>query len=275
MKTMKRLITANTGPKGDLDTDAVQRAILQYRNTPDPVTKISPAMCVFGRPIRDFIPVAPGKFRPHDTWRETLTAREEALRKRHVRMADVLAEHTKRLLPLVVGDFVRIQNQTGPYPNKWDKTGRVVEVRQHDQYVVKVDGSGRVTSRNRRFLRKFSPVRDECPPPRSIFDDMGVRAAAPAPTATLTLGAPSTLGDAAVPHAGTGTPQREPPPTPVTGVVPVPAPGPAPPSAPPSPSPVAPPSAGPIQQPSSSGGGLRRSSRTTSVPAWHKDYSMG
>ena len=31
----------------------------------------------------------------------------------------------------------------------------MVEVRQHDQYVIRVDGSGRVTLRNRKFLRKF------------------------------------------------------------------------------------------------------------------------
>ena len=29
---------------------------------------------------------------------------------------------------------------------------------QHDQYTVKVDGTGRLTLRNRRFLRKFTPV---------------------------------------------------------------------------------------------------------------------
>ena len=101
MKAMKRLITDNTGPKGELDTDAVERAVLQYRNTPDPDTKISPAMCVFGRPIRDFIPILPGKYRPHETWRETMKAREEALRKRHIRTCDAWPEHTKRLRPLL------------------------------------------------------------------------------------------------------------------------------------------------------------------------------
>jgi len=50
---------------------------------------------------------------------------------------------------------VRIQNQTGPALNKWDRTGVVVEVRQFDQYVIRIDGSGRATVRNRKFLREF------------------------------------------------------------------------------------------------------------------------
>ncbi|KAK7489609.1 hypothetical protein BaRGS_00019243 [Batillaria attramentaria] len=115
-------------------------------------------MCIFGRPIRDFIPVHPGKYQPHTTWQETLSSREEALRNRHMRAAERLSEHTRILPPLVVGDCVRIQNQTGPNTTKWDKTGLVVEVRQFDQYVVRVDGSGRVTLRNRKFLRKYTPV---------------------------------------------------------------------------------------------------------------------
>ena len=32
----------------------------------------------------------------------------------------------------------------------------MVEVKQHDQYVIHVDGSGRVTLRNRKFLQRFS-----------------------------------------------------------------------------------------------------------------------
>ena len=132
--------------------------MLQYRNTPDRDTWLSPAMCVFGRTIRDFIPVHPGKYLPHPTWRETLAAREEALRNRHQKTCEKLTEHTKCLPPLQVGDHVRVQNQSGPNPTKWDKTGVVVEVRQFDQYVIRTDGSGRVTLRNRRFLRKYIPV---------------------------------------------------------------------------------------------------------------------
>ena len=72
---------------------------------------------------------------------------------------------------LRIGDQVRIQNQTGPHPTKWDKKGVIVEVRQYHQYVIRVDGSGRITLRNRKFLRKYTPV---CQPAekRSILDDM-------------------------------------------------------------------------------------------------------
>ena len=139
VKTVKRMIVDNTGARGELDTDNFQRAILQYRNCPDKDTKLSPAQCLFGRPIRDFIPILPGHYHPHNTWREILKARGEALRNRHMRAAERWSEHTKRLPPLVVGDKVRVQNQTGPHPTKWDKTGRITEVRQYDQYVIKMD----------------------------------------------------------------------------------------------------------------------------------------
>ena len=40
----------------------------------------------------------------------------------------------------------------------------MVEVKQFDQYVVRIDGSGRVTIRNRKFLRQYSPAYSQRPP---------------------------------------------------------------------------------------------------------------
>ncbi len=132
---------------------------------------MSPATCLFGRLVKDLIPILPGKYCPHATWKETLQLREEALRHRHLRHQEKCTEHTKALPPLQVGDHVRIQNQTGSHPLKWDRTGVVVEVRQFHQYLIKIDGSGRQTLRNRKFLRKFVPM-SVSPKRRSILDDI-------------------------------------------------------------------------------------------------------
>ena len=53
--------------------------------------------------------------------------------------------------------MVTIQNQSGRNPTRWDKTGVVIETRPHDQVVVKVDGSRRLTIRNRRFIQELNP----------------------------------------------------------------------------------------------------------------------
>ena len=81
------------------------------------------------------------------------------------------SEQTKRLPVLQVGDHVCIQNQIGNFPKRWDKTGTIIEVRQFDQYAIKVDGSGRVTLRNCKFLRKYLPVITPAKP-RSILDNL-------------------------------------------------------------------------------------------------------
>ena len=157
VKTAKRMLMENLSPAGKLNTDRFFRALLCHRTTPDRDTGLSPAQVVFGRVIRDFLPVLPQQYKPRPEWTLSMEQRELALARRHAKQGAVLSEHTKALKPLKVGDTVLIQNQTGPKPNKWDKTGMVVEKMMNDQYRIKTDGSGRVTLRNRRFLRPFTP----------------------------------------------------------------------------------------------------------------------
>ena len=83
--------------------------------------------------------------------------REKALAKRAVSNMERLTVGTRELPPLSVGDSVLVQNQIGNHPSKWDITGVVVEIKEFDQYVLKIDGSGRLTLRNRKFLRKITP----------------------------------------------------------------------------------------------------------------------
>jgi hypothetical protein len=147
---MKCLIAGNTGP-GGTPTDSFHKAMLN-RNNPDPETKLSPAMCVFGQPTRDLLPGNPTKCALHRTWKDMLSLREKALSKRSIAGKARLNEHTAGLTPLKVGDAVRIHNQTGRHPTRWDKTAIVVEVLQYHQYGVRTDGSCRLTTRNRRYL---------------------------------------------------------------------------------------------------------------------------
>ena len=150
--------TDNCGPSGSLDVDSFHKAILSYRNTPDPITKVSPTMAVFGRQMKDCHPVQKGFLLPHNTWRELLDHREKAMAKRHILGWEQWSQHAKKLPPLVEGDSVFLQNMIGNHPRRWDRTGKVIECKEHDQYLVAVDGSGRTTLRNRKHLRRFKPV---------------------------------------------------------------------------------------------------------------------
>ncbi len=70
-------------------------------------------MCIFRRRIRDLIPILPGKYLPHTTWKDTLAAREEALQNRHMKALELWSEHTHKLPTLAVGDRIRLENQNG------------------------------------------------------------------------------------------------------------------------------------------------------------------
>ncbi len=163
VKAAKRLLRSNVSPSGSLNSDNFLRAMLQFRNTPDPDCSLSPAEIIFGRPLRDSFSFANRleKFsntKIRKTWRDAWAAKEEALRTRFAKTTERLNVHSRHLRPLKVGDRCLVQNQTGNYPRRWDRSGIVTEALPFDQYTVKIDGSSRVTKRNRQFLKPYTPV---------------------------------------------------------------------------------------------------------------------
>ena len=187
------MLRENVSNTGTLDTDNFKRALLTHRNTPDRDTGVSPAQVVFGRPIRDFIPIKPGLYQPRQEWLLTRERRELALARRHVVQEKRLAEHTKTLPRLKVTDVVMVQNQTGPHSLKWDRSGMVVEVLPFDQYKIKMDGSGRLSLRNRKFLKPITPFTTG--PSRQTTTTTG-----PSPTGLSPTSLPTTPAPAPAPH---------------------------------------------------------------------------
>jgi hypothetical protein len=158
VKVAKRLLCGNSGPNGDIDNDRVARALLQYRNTPLQGVDLSPAQILYGRVLKDHMPIMPDVYNIRGEWKVSADKRESALQKRHVKTIETYNTHTKTLPELYEREHVAVQNQNGTHPTRWDKTGTVVECLPHRQYKIKMDGSGRVTMRNRKFLRRISPV---------------------------------------------------------------------------------------------------------------------
>ena len=164
VKTAKRALRDHMGQDGRLNSDEFARALLLLRNTPDKATGRSPAELLLGRRLRDALPQPYARDQPlisddspvDRRWLDMWGEREAVMRRRMGEMADAINAKAHDLVPLQIGDCVRVQNQTGPLKTRWTRTGVIVEMNlPYDQYLVKMDGSRRITPRNRRFLRKI------------------------------------------------------------------------------------------------------------------------
>ncbi len=173
VKSCRRMLRGNIDGHGNVDTHEMMKALLQYRNTPNATTGMSPAFMLFGRLLRDALPSIPqgtdsrdptttsyferyGK--PSNVWDDIKTRREVTYAKKRAVTAERYDVGKRVLPPLSVGDSVSVQNRRGSHPLRWDRTGRVVERLENKQYLIKSDGSGRVLLRTRTHLRKIDPI---------------------------------------------------------------------------------------------------------------------
>ena len=149
VKTSKRLLMMNTGAGGSLDTDKFATALLQYLNTPLRDINKSPAQLAMGRQLRDGVPAARQHYRVDIHWRKALRDRELTLAKAH-RSIMVRDGAHRNLTTLHPGTKVRVQNQVN---REWDRSGTVIEALEHRQYTIRLDGTGRLSRRNRVHLK--------------------------------------------------------------------------------------------------------------------------
>ena len=151
VKTAKRTtLSENVSSDGSLDTDRTCRALLQYRNTPIKHLGLSPAQILFHRNLRDGLPTDPRRFKPHKRWITAAHHREEAFQKRNVSLVNRYNRTTRKLSSLPVGTTVLIQDPSNR--RRWNRSGWVVH-RNNRKYFIRLKGSGRIATRNRRFIK--------------------------------------------------------------------------------------------------------------------------
>ena len=172
VKSAKRMLRDNTSPSGSLDMDGYLLALMTHRNTPDPVSHLSPAQVLYGRPLRDAFQFSSALDKYSDpsvrsTWRSAWTQKEEANRQRFFCQRQSTNTSSRPQLPLPIGQRVFVQSKHPANPHRWDRSGLVVEQRPHASYTVKLDGSGRLAIRTRQHLRPITlPFLSGRPPSR-------------------------------------------------------------------------------------------------------------
>ena len=135
---------------------------MELRNTPLAGGK-SPAEIVYGRPLRTRVPTHWTAFKPE--WLKSMAEFDRKTAELAAKRAENYDKSAKTLPPLERGTEVLIQDLQS---KRWDKAGMIVGIGKSRDYKIKTT-CGRVTWRNRRFLR---PLRKGATPEREEMDMM-------------------------------------------------------------------------------------------------------
>ncbi|KAK3881297.1 hypothetical protein Pcinc_014248 [Petrolisthes cinctipes] len=149
VKSAKRVLRGNIGADGNLDTDKATLALIQYHNTPLRDINKSPAQLATGRQLRDGVPTITQKLMVNKFWGQTLRQRERQIGQQHEKIIRQRG-NTRQRLTLAPGSSVLVQDQ---HTKTWNRTGTVVESKGNKQYLIRLQGSGRISLRTREHLR--------------------------------------------------------------------------------------------------------------------------
>ena len=149
VKQMKKLIRANISTNGILNKPSCLAGLQVFRNTPRSPTGISPNEMIFGKLIRDSLPVPREHLLPQ--FRKAIEQRNEIHRQKQViRQAESGPRTELKLLSPKTP--VRIQD---PISKKWDKTGFVISFGVNNrEYLVRI--GHKIVRRNRHFLKEIN-----------------------------------------------------------------------------------------------------------------------
>ena len=151
VKAMKKLVAAAWKGRS-LNQDKLHRSLMQYRNTPCPRDGRSPAQKLYGHPVQDDLPAHRRSFAPE--WQKTAAEGDARYAETLERAETAYNQHVRPLREIKKGTNVAVQI---PVTKMFDIYGIVTDLAPHRRYFIRTQ-SGRILVRNRRYLRRRTPV---------------------------------------------------------------------------------------------------------------------
>ena len=168
VKQMKKIIRGTfVHSQNRVNNEDFSAGIMLFRNTPCYPLQISPAEILFGRQIRDTLPISRRLLKPMLRY-DVEKQRREALVKQ--------SKYSPKIeLPLLPpGSRVFVQN---PATKRWTSEGSIISFGHNErEYLVRMDSNNRILRRNRHFLwpqsaPANSPPSQPVQPPSSTTKD--------------------------------------------------------------------------------------------------------
>lgn len=177
--------------KGDIEQ--CRKGLLAFRNTPL-ANGLSPAEILFGRKLRDTLPIHPNAYRKAQNRiaANTENNSDVSAAPSYPAQAQRYNTRAKRLPALTVNSHVVVQHYR---TKEWSLRGKIVEVLPHRAYKIKLSNR-QVITRNRRFIRKVTaPIAHPSTPtdPVPVLPPVSVESTPPTSTVVTVPSVPKSM----------------------------------------------------------------------------------